>query len=132
MEKFQCDWSRVHFTGKVSYEDYLTVLQNSAVHVYLSAPLFLSWSLLEAMSCECAIVSSDNAPVNEVIEHDKTGRLVPFFDGQALAEEVLSLVNDRAAAKRLGQAARALVLERYEQKQCVQRWKKLILRSLQE
>ena len=65
LEKYDCDWSRVHFTGKLKYEDYLTVLQNSSVHVHLSMPLFMSWSLLEAMSCSCTIVGSANAPVNE-------------------------------------------------------------------
>ena len=132
LEKYQCDWSRVHFTGKVSYELYLEILQNSSVHVYLSAPLFLSWSLLEAMSCGCAIVSSENAPVNEVIEHDKTGRLVNFFDAEALSQEIMVLLNDRELAKNLGNQARKLVLENYEKKQCVKKWKNLILRTIQD
>ncbi|MGH1427705.1 MAG: glycosyltransferase [Arenicella sp.] len=132
MDKYDCDWSRVHFTGKLSYEHYLTVLRNSSVHVYLSSPLFLSWSLLEAMSTACSIVSSNNAPVNEVIEHDVTGRLVSFFDADELAKQVDDLLRDRAAALRLGQAARDLVIERYDQKKCVKEWKQLILRTIQE
>lgn len=132
LEKYQCDWSRVHFTGKLSYTDYLSVLQNSSVHVHMSAPIFLSWSLLEAMSCACTIVSSNNAPVNEVIEHDKTGRLVPFFDDQKLADEVIDLLANPAESERLGIAARELVVEKYDQKQCVNKWKKLISRTLKE
>ena len=131
MDKFQCDWSRVHFTGKISYEQYLSVLQNSLVHVYMSAPLFLSWSMLEAMSCACTIVSSDNAPVNEVIKHNETGRLVPFFDANKLAEEVLDLLNDEEESARLGKAARELVIKRYDKKKCVKEWKNLILRTLE-
>lgn len=132
LDKFDCDWGRVHFTGKLSYEDYLSVLRNSSVHVYLSSPIFLSWSLLEAMSCGCTIVSSDNAPVNEVIQHDVTGRLVPFFDAQQLSEQVLALLNDTLAAKRLSEAARQLVVERYDQKKCVKEWKDLILRTIRD
>ena len=132
LKKYHCDWDRVHFTGKLSYKDYLSVLQNSSVHVHLSAPLFLSWSLLEAMSCACTIVSSDNAPVNEVIEHDKNGKLVPFFDVDKLTQEVLSLLKDNPEAQRLGQAARELVLNHYDQKQCIKKWKNLILRTIQD
>jgi len=28
MAKFECDWSRVHFVGKISYDSYLEVLRN--------------------------------------------------------------------------------------------------------
>ncbi len=132
MGKYQCDWDRVHFTGKLSYEDYLSVLRNSTVHIYLSSPIFLSWSLLEAMSSECAIVSSNNAPVNEVIEHDVTGRLVPFFDAQELSNQVLELLENPAIAKRLGVAARDLVVKRYDKKKCVKQWKDLILRTIRD
>ena len=44
------DWQRVHFLGRVPYEVFLSVLQVSRVHVYLTYPFVLSWSLIEAMS----------------------------------------------------------------------------------
>ncbi len=132
VDKYQCDWSRVHFTGKLSYEDYLSVLRNSSVHVYLSSPIFLSWSLLEAMSSGCTIVSSDNAPVNEVIQHDVTGRLVPFFDAQKLSDQIVDLLENPTAAERLGKAARNLVVDKYDQKKCVKLWKDLILRTVRD
>ena len=65
------DWQRVHFLGRVPYEVFLSVLQVSRVHVYLTYPFVLSWSLIEAMSAECAIVASDTAPVKEVIKNGK-------------------------------------------------------------
>jgi len=132
LEKYDCDWSRVHFCGKLTYNDYLEVLRNTSVHVHLSMPLFLSWSLLEAMACGCAIVGSEKAPVNEVIENDVNGRLVPFFDTAILVEQIQDLLLDRSAAKRLGAAARQTVLERYDVKQCTEKWKSLILRTFNE
>jgi len=130
LEKYDCDWSRIHFTGKLSYEHYLEVLRNSSVHIYLSCPLFLSWSMLEAMACGCTLVSSNNAPVTEVIEHDVNGRLVPFFDAKKLSEEVNSLLKDKVAAKRLAKAARETITDKYDLKSCVSQWKRLLIRTL--
>jgi glycosyltransferase involved in cell wall biosynthesis len=108
------DMGRVHFLGRVPYRDYLSVLQVSSVHVYLTYPFVLSWSLLEAMSAGCAIVGSATAPVQEVIAEGHTGRLFDFFSAQALAERVVELCEDRPQAWRLGQQAREVVREGYD------------------
>jgi len=132
MEKYDCDWSRVHFCGKLPYQDYLQVLRNTSVHVHLSMPLFLSWSLLEAMSCGCTIVGSENAPVDEVIEHDVNGRLVSFFETEKLVEQITDLINHPQHAKALGAAARETVLEKYQSSKCTEQWKALILRTIND
>ncbi|MGV0961215.1 MAG: glycosyltransferase family 4 protein [Limnohabitans sp.] len=108
--KGDIDLSRVHFVGKVPYADFLRVLQVSTVHVYLTYPFVLSWSLLEAMSAGCAIVASDTAPVREAIRHGETGQLVDFFDPAALALQVIALCDDPAERARLGAQARAFAV----------------------
>ena len=110
----QDQWARVNFLGNVSYEAFVRVLQISTVHVYLTYPFVLSWSLLEAMSVSCAIVASRTAPLLEAIEHDQTGRLVDFFDATALADEVVSLLNDPNARARLSANARAHAVAHYD------------------
>jgi glycosyltransferase involved in cell wall biosynthesis len=112
--KGELDLSRVHFVGKVPYADFLRVLQVSTVHVYLTYPFVLSWSLLEAMSAGCAIVASDTAPVREAIRHGETGQLVDFFDPEALAQQVISLCDDPAEPAKLGAQARAFAVENYD------------------
>ena len=82
------DPQRTHFMGRVPRAEYVRVLQVSAVHVYLTYPFVLSWSLLEAMACGARIVASDTAPVREVIRHGVTGRLVSFFDVDELSRVV--------------------------------------------
>ena len=112
--KGELDLSRVHFVGKVPYTDYLRVLQVSTVHVYLTYPFVLSWSLLEAMSAGCAIVASDTAPVREAIRHGETGQLVEFFDPAALAQQVIALCDNPAERAKLGAKARAFAVEHYD------------------
>jgi glycosyltransferase involved in cell wall biosynthesis len=112
--KGELDLTRVHFVGKVPYADFLRVLQVSTVHVYLTYPFVLSWSLLEAMSAGCAIVASDTAPVREAIRHGETGKLVDFFDPAALAQQVIALCDDPAERARLGTKARAFAVEHYD------------------
>ena len=112
----EADWQRVHFLGGISYAHFLALLQLSTVHVYLTYPFVLSWSLLEAMSIGCAIVASDTAPVREAICHDETGVLVDFFDPGALAEAVARLLAHKKQRQRLGRAARVFAQETYDLK----------------
>ena len=114
--KNDVDWSRVHFTGKLPYTEYLKVLQVSSAHVYLTYPFVLSWSLLEAMAAGCAIVASATAPVQEVIEDGKQGLLVDFFDKTAIATSVGKLLWARAEFKDMRVTARSSVIERYDLK----------------
>lgn len=117
----KCDLDQVFFTGELSYDDYLKLLQLSQAHVYLTYPFVLSWSLMEAMSTQCAIVGSNTAPVQEVITHGKNGLLVDFFDHQAVAEAVSELLNNRELAETLGKQARKTILKDYSLEQCVPR-----------
>lgn len=107
-------WNRVHFLGRVPYDRFLAMMQVSRVHVYLTYPFVLSWSLLEAMSAEAAIVASDTAPVREVMTEGETGLMVDFFDRAALVDRIDALLDDPGTRARLGSNARALVREQYD------------------
>lgn len=108
------DWARVHFLGHIPYQSFIPLLQLSTVHVYLTYPFVLSWSLLEAMSVGSAIAASDTAPVREAIRHGETGQLADFFDTAGLANAVCDLLADPAARQRLGQNARAFAQANYD------------------
>ena len=110
------DWSRLHFLGHVAYQHFIPLLQLSSVHVYLTYPFVLSWSLLEAMSAGCAIVASDTQPLHEAIKHNETGRLVDFFDTNAIAEEVVQLLGSSDERQRLGANARKFAVSTYDLK----------------
>lgn len=121
LSEVKLDPTRTHFMGKVPYQQYIEVLQVSAAHVYLTYPFVLSWSLLEAMACGAPIVASETAPVQEVIQHEVSGELVPFFDLEEVARSMLSRVaskRDETLARSARQSAasysREIGLGRYD------------------
>lgn len=126
MAEVDLDMSRVFFLGRVPYSTYLKVIKTSGVHVYLTFPFVLSWSMLEAMSAECALVASATPPVTEVIEDGVNGLLFDFFDHRAIAERVDEVLDhkDRMAAMR--RKARQTIVQTYELENCLDQQFKLI------
>lgn len=110
----QLDLSRVHFLGSLPYETYLQVLRISAVHIYLTYPFVLSWSMLEAMSMECLVVGSKTAPVTEVIQHGKNGLLVDFFNQDELVATTIAALANPGAYCELRRQARRHIAEHYD------------------
>ena len=110
------DMSRVHFVGRIPYPVFINMLQISAVHVYLTYPFVLSWSLLEAMSAGCAIVGSSTQPVTEVMKEGDNGLLVDFFSPEELLEAIERVLDhpDRMASMR--ERARKFVVKNYDLK----------------
>lgn len=112
--KDRIDINRVIFVGQIQYRDFISLLQVSTVHVYLTYPFVLSWSLLEAMSCGCAIVASDTAPIREAIKNGETGLLVDFFDPAALAAQTVRLLENPDLRQQLSDAARKFAISHYD------------------
>ncbi len=108
------DWSRVHFLGKLSHNDYLKVLQISAAHVYLTYPFVLSWSMMEAMAAGCALIASDTQPVQELISDGENGLLVNFFDSHQIAEKIASILSDPTGFYEMRSKSRRTIVENYD------------------
>lgn len=110
------DLSRVSFLGRIPYHEYLALLRRSSVHVYLTYPFVLSWSLLEAMASGCLVIGSRTPPVEEVIEDGVNGLLVDFFSPGQLAARIDDALQRRRELAPLREAARRTVVERYDLK----------------
>jgi len=110
------DLERIHFLGRVPPDMLVQILSLSDLHIYLTVPFVLSWSLLNAMSCKCTVLASATPPVLEVISHGKNGLLCDFFDEEGFVQQAQQVLSDPAAyRKKLGQTARQTVLDTYSQ-----------------
>jgi glycosyltransferase involved in cell wall biosynthesis len=107
------DMSRFVFLGQVEPAELARVLCLSDLHVYLSVPFVLSWSLFNALACGCVVLAGDVAPVREVIVPDRHGLLEPLFDVDRLAAAAGRVLDDPAAFRPLGEAGRRLMEEQY-------------------
>ena len=113
------DFGRLHFLGRVPPPQLSELLATSDLHVYLTVPFVLSWSMINAMACGAAVLASDTPPVRDFITDGGTGRLADFFSPDDFSEKAAALLDDRAAARRLGDAAAALVASTYSLDQTI-------------
>lgn len=108
------DMRRIRFVGRISHDDFVALLRVSAVHVYLTYPFVLSWSMLEAMSAGCLVIGSATPPVEEVIRDGDNGLLVDFFSPPGIAEAVDRVLRHPDRMADIRGRARRTVIERYD------------------
>lgn len=70
-------------------------------------------AFLEAMAFAVPCVGSDSCAMPEIIADGVTGAVVPAGDGEALGAALLALAVDPDGARRMGEAARERLLERF-------------------
>lgn len=128
LEQVNIDFSRVHILSFGSYIKYRRLLQVSDLHVYLTRPYVLSWSLLEAMSCGALVLASDTAPVRELgkdgvnmfllpaSQEVPLPALPPIVDPAMLAEKAAELLAMGDEAQQIRAAARQTIIEDYSLK----------------
>lgn len=106
--------ARLHFTGTLPPAALRDLWRRAAVHVYLTVPFVLSWSLLEAMATGCLIVAADTPPVQEVARDGVEALLVDFRDPARLAARILDALARRDGGAPLRHQARARVMRDYD------------------
>jgi glycosyltransferase involved in cell wall biosynthesis len=113
LERDDYDLSRFLFTGLMPTAQLAELLAFTDLHIYLTVPFVLSWSLMDALACGATVLASDTAPVREMIRDGENGLLVNFFDIEGLASRALEVLADPGAFRPLGAAGAAMIRERY-------------------
>ena len=93
--------------------DVLGCIKGFDLFVMSSVTEGLGTSLLDAMACSRAVVATRAGGIPEIVEDGRTGTLVNTRDHAALAREIVRLLRDEALRRRMGEAGRAHVAERF-------------------
>lgn len=102
---------RIHFLGlRHDVQDLLTVAD---LFVLASDWEGLPISMLEAMRAALPIVATKVSGIPEAIRSGSEGWLVPPRDPVALTSAIMTLLEDREAAERIGRAARKRLIEKF-------------------
>lgn len=120
--------TRVEFRGRVSDQALRTTYAASDVLVLPSIldargdTEGLGVVLLEAMSYGVPVVASDIGGITDIVEHNKSGLLVPSGDSAALAQALERLARDPALAQRLGAAGEQRVRSAFGWTEIMAKW----------
>ena len=108
-----------------STQDLINKYSSSRVFLNTSLISPVPTSLLEAMSCGCAVVSTNNCMIPEIIENGKNGYM--SNNPNELRSYVQKLLDNEELAEQIGKNARETVISNFGLKSFVSRWENLFL-----
>jgi glycosyltransferase involved in cell wall biosynthesis len=80
-------------------------------------------TLLEAMACGCAVVSTATCMIPEIIVHGENGMI--SNDEQELTSYIQQLMEDEHLRTKIGSAARETILSKFSEGQFIHKWNSL-------
>lgn len=120
----------VHFTGPFNRDQIADFLGKASIFILPSFKEGLPLSLLEAMASGVAAVGSHIQGISDVVTHGQNGLLVPPENPEALANTVITLLNDENLRRRLGQSARRLMKEKHNWDMITHKIEKVYLEAI--
>ena len=121
--------AQVHFLGQVT--DVPALLMRTQICVLATHYEGFGLALAEGMAAGCACIGSDVVGVQEVIQPNQTGLLVPESDAQALAQALAFYLQQPAQAQLMAQAARNYALAHFSQQRMHAQYHALLQRLAQ-
>ncbi len=115
--------AQVHFTGYV--EDLPAHLVALDIVTVPSENEAFSLALVEAMAAGCAVIASRVGGMAEIVEDGLTGLFVEPGNEWALLAAISRLLTDKPLREKLGNLARANVIERFDRAHVIERIERL-------
>ena len=101
----------------------VTEYQTSSVFFNSSTISPVPTSLIEAMSCGCAVVSTATCMIPEIIENGVNGFI--SNDEEELQSYIRQLLDDPSLAAKMGHAARQTVIEKFSEESFINNWNEI-------
>jgi glycosyltransferase involved in cell wall biosynthesis len=114
--------ARVRWHGQLSQSELPRLYQSAAAVVVPSAEEGLGLVAVEALLCETPVVAFDSGGLRDVIQHDRTGLLVPPGDSTALARTLDDLLGRDGRGSDLGKAGRLYALSAFAPESAARRY----------
>jgi glycosyltransferase involved in cell wall biosynthesis len=112
--------NRVEFTGSLTNRDIAPLLQSCEIAVFPSivtdsgdqegTPV----AIMEALACGCVTIASDYPGVRDIITDGETGLIVAGKSSEALAQGILTLLDNPEMQQQLSENGRASVQAHYD------------------
>lgn len=115
----------VQFLGFVDPQEKVRLMQRAHLVVQTSMKEGWGMTVIEANACGTAVVASDVAGLRDSVRDGATGRLVPWNDPTALAENVIELLHAPGERRRLESAA-VRWASQFDWQSCAGRWLEII------
>ncbi len=110
-----------------SVDDLVSYYQRSSIYINPSLVSPIPSSLLEAMACGCAIVTTDNSMMSTIIEDGVNG--FKTNNPGTMRKDLELLLENKELAINLGLAARQTVLKRFPLHKFIVKWNELLYRA---
>lgn len=107
---------KVEFKGKIPNSQLTDVYNSFSVSVSVSNSESFGVVAVEAMACECPVVTSDADGFTEVVEDGVTGFVVPKRDIEATANAIQKFIDNPKLRTEMGKKGRERVQKLYDWK----------------
>ena len=108
---------RVYFLGNIPNLE--EIVAASDLFLLPSDAESFGMAALEAMACEVPVIATRAGGLPEVVTDGVNGYLLPVGDVDGMAQRALEIFSDRDLQRRMGEAGRAAVLERFDEARVV-------------
>ena len=108
------------------------VKEYNSCSVYLNTTTLspIPMSLLEAMACGCAVVSTATCMIPEVIDNGVNGYI--SNDESELSSYIKKLLSDETLRKEMGSRARETIKEKFSETKFIENWNNLFNKTYEE
>ncbi|MGC4100311.1 glycosyltransferase family 4 protein [Ferruginibacter sp.] len=114
---------QVTFLGMLEEKALPAFINSLNIYVHATLGETMSTAIMQVMACKKPVVASDVLGVNNMIKDNETGLLIPPENAIAMADAILSLINNPGKASEISVRAYDFAQDNYSSKRMFQQYK---------